>query len=76
MMMSATWKKTFSPIQTPEKGILGQKLDFLSERLKMGVFLLKKFPVVIIEYVLRKVRIGTIPEFSCAKWEFSLCRAK
>ena len=27
-------------------------------------------------YVLRKVRIGTIPESSCAKWEFSLCRAK
>ena len=27
-------------------------------------------------YVLRKVRIGTIPELSCAKWEFSLCRAK
>ena len=23
--------------------------------------------------VLRKVRIGTIPELSCAKWEFSLC---
>ena len=22
---------------------------------------------------LRKVRIGTIPELSCAKWEFSLC---
>ena len=27
-------------------------------------------------YVLRKVRIGTILELSCAKWEFSLCRAK
>ena len=24
-------------------------------------------------YVRRKVRIGTIPELSCAKWEFSLC---
>ena len=24
-------------------------------------------------YVPRKVRIGTIPELSCAKWEFSLC---
>ena len=26
-----------------------------------------------IVYVRRKVRIGTIPELSCAKWEFSLC---
>ena len=24
-------------------------------------------------YARRKVRIGTIPELSCAKWEFSLC---
>ena len=24
-------------------------------------------------YVRRKVRIGTITELSCAKWEFSLC---
>ena len=24
-------------------------------------------------YVRRKVGIGTIPELSCAKWEFSLC---
>ena len=24
-------------------------------------------------YVRRKVRIGSIPELSCAKWEFSLC---
>ena len=26
-------------------------------------------------YVLRKVRIGTILELSCARWEFSLCCA-
>ena len=26
-------------------------------------------------YVLRKVRIGTILELSCAKWEFSVCCA-
>ena len=24
-------------------------------------------------FVRRKVRIGTIPELSCAKWEFSFC---
>ena len=32
--------------------------------------MLNFFPRV---YVRRKVRIGTISELSCAKWEFSLC---
>ena len=33
------------------------------------------FPTIYYQgvYVRRKVRIGTIPELSCAKWEFSLC---
>ena len=29
--------------------------------------------VYVYTYVRRKVRIGTIPELSCVKWEFSLC---
>ena len=34
--------------------------------------IMNSLPMVFI-YVRRKVRIGTIPELSCAKWEFSLC---
>ena len=51
MMMPATWKKTFNPIQIPGKGIFGAKTWFFFKKmLEMGIFFLK-FPVVIVGYI-------------------------
>ena len=47
-----------------------------SPRIVTECLLTRSMLIKMYVYVLRKVSIGTIPELSCAKWEFSLCRAK
>ena len=51
MMLSATCKKIFCPIQIPEKGILGAKtwLFFIKNSENWNLF--KKFPVVTVEFI-------------------------
>ena len=57
MMMSATCKKIFSPIQIPEKGNFGAKTWFCDKKkiknknVENGNIFLKMFPVVTVEYI-------------------------
>ena len=53
MMMSATCKKIFSPIEILEKGILGAKTWFFIKKKKCRKLesFFKKFPVVTVEYI-------------------------
>ena len=43
------------------------------QSLQSGIYTTAKYYQKSGIYVLRKVRIGTIPELSCAKWKFLLC---
>ena len=62
-----------------EKGLKKQYFFFISESSLNHISVVFNHSlyiyIYIYIYVLRKVRIGTILELSCAKWEFSLCCA-